>query len=158
MRPDHWVVAGWSGGGRTRQQTAIPAAPSAPVALRTWQLLPLATDHEMTEPWEMALQSVRVQPEGQDTWSCNTTSSNTGKRPEGEKFRMWSSKMFLSVENVYLIFISWCVFQQVALQRWSVAAHGMRWHPPVFYNTALPMPVMGARARRDLSSGPRRTA
>lgn len=156
MRPDYWgVVAGWSGGGRTRQQTAIPAAPSAPVALRTWQLLPLATDHEMTEPWEMALQSVRVQPEGQDTSSCNTTAATQVKGLS--KFRMWSSKIFLSVENVYLIFISWCIFQQVALQRWSMAAHSMRWHP-VFYNTTLPNPVMGARVRQDLSSGPRCTA
>lgn len=57
----------------TRQQTATPAAPPAPDALPTWQLFPLATGAKTTEPGETALQSVRVQPEGQDTstWSLS---------------------------------------------------------------------------------------
>lgn len=59
-------MAGCSGG-LMRQQTAMPAAPSTLVAVRTWQLLPLATGPKIAEPGDMALQSVRVQPEGQDT-------------------------------------------------------------------------------------------
>lgn len=90
VKLDQWGVAACCSGGATRQQTAAPAAPSSPVAPYTWQLFPLATGPKIAEPRETALQSVRVQPEGQETstWRKTITSELTSSS-WFSKFLLW---------------------------------------------------------------------
>lgn len=56
--------------GVTLQQAATPAILFPPAAPRMRQLLPVATGSTTVDPSVMALQSVRVQPERQDSSTC----------------------------------------------------------------------------------------
>lgn len=71
-RANHWADVSPPPGGVTRQQTATPAATPAPVGLRTRQLFPSALEPNTAGPWWTALQSVMVQPDGQDSTTCRS--------------------------------------------------------------------------------------
>lgn len=75
---DHWADVSPSSGGVTRQQTATPAATPAPVGLRTRQLFPSAPEPNTAGPWLMALQSVMVQLDGQDSSTCRSNRNTAG--------------------------------------------------------------------------------
>lgn len=112
-RDQRGAVSG-SSGGPMRQHTAMPAVSSVPVALRTRQRLPVATVPRTEESWEAALQSVRVQPEGQDTstwkWRALKAGGQSLRASYGRarcRFHLLSSSSALHRE---------------ALQSWSVTA------------------------------------
>lgn len=69
---NQWADVSPPSGGVTRQQTATPAARPAPVSLRTLQLSPSAPELNTAGPWWMALQSVMVKPDGQDSSTCRS--------------------------------------------------------------------------------------
>lgn len=75
---DQWADLSPPAGGETRQQTATPTATPAPVSLRTLQLSPSAPEPNTAGPWSAALQSVMVQPDGQESSTCWSSRNTAG--------------------------------------------------------------------------------